>query len=185
MKKSCTKDGFVRALIDCGMLSKTDKRVTKLSEVDMTQEILYFSKLGIKLENVIDLVYELDKYSDKLREAFLRDLDRALKCYRRYMINYDTNKLIKEITEDLERGISLKDITFKLRTPKDTNCTLRIGGNYYRIKKDRNKILLINEANNRLYIEAENIIIINDKLQKVNEHCEKDFDLMIGGKIYE
>lgn len=179
MEKSVSNQGFIRALVDCGMLSKTDKRVKKLNEVDMTKEILYFSKLGINLESVIDLVYELDRYNEKLRERFLKDLDKALKTYKRYMINYDTNKLIREITEDLKNGVSLNEISFKLKSPKENNCILRINGDYYRVKRDKEKVILINEANNRLYMEGETLIIINDKLKKV-ETLEK-----IGNENYE
>lgn len=178
MNAKLNNGGFTKALVDCGLLSKSDKRLVKLDTIDRLDFILHFHKLGVSLEDTIDLVYELKEYEKDDRDRFLKELDEVLKNYKKYMVNYDINGLIKEVISYIKSKLSLKDIIFKIKTLNNNDCIMRLKGVYFRVKRENQEILLVNEANNRLYMRANGLVIKQDELKKLDE-ADIDYDILL------
>lgn len=173
MKEEADNSGFIRALIDCGMIQPDDKRLYKLRSVNRIDIIIDLSKLGVDIWNTIDLVYTIREYSKNEQDKFIRKLEKTILDCKRYLVNYDINRLIKEITNEIKTGATealdlVMDIT---RISKSTHYIIKINGEYFRIEKENQDMLLINEANNRIYLRAN-----KNKLESL-----KGLESLVGG----
>lgn len=158
MKEGEDNSGFIGALIDCGMIQSDDKRIYKLRSINRIDMLIDLSKLGIDIWNTVELLYVLREYSKNEQDKFIRKLEKTLQDCKRYLVNYDVNRLIKEITNEIkhEKGSvraldSVMDIT---RISKSINYIIKINGEYFRIEKENQDMLLINEANDKIYLRA-------------------------------
>lgn len=173
MKEGEDNSGFIGALIDCGMIQPDDKRLYKLRSINRIDMIIDLSKLGIDIWNAIELLYVLREYSKNEQDKFIRKLEKTLQDCKRYLVNYDVNRLIKEITNEIKTGAAealdlVLDIT---RISKSTNYIIKINGEYFRIEKENQDMLLINEANNRICLRTN-----KNKLESL-----KGLESLVGG----
>lgn len=175
MKEGVDNSSLIGALIDCGMIQPDDKRIYKLRSINRIDMIIALSKLGIDLWNTIGLLYILREYSKNEQDNFIRKLEKTLQNCKRYLVNYDVNRLIKEITNEIEhekgsvRALdSVMDIT---GISKSTNYIIKINGEYFRIEKENQDMLLINEANDKIYLRAN-----KNKLESL-----KGLESLVGG----
>lgn len=173
MKEGEDNSGFIGALIDCGMIQSDDKRIYKLRSINRIDMLIDLSKLGIDIWNTVELLYVLREYSKNEQDKFIRKLEKTLQDCKRYLVNYDVNRLIKEITNEIKTGAAealdlVLDIT---RISKSTNYIIKINGEYFRIEKENQDMLLINEANDRIYLRAN-----KNKLESL-----KGLESLVGG----
>lgn len=173
MKEGEDNSGFIGALIDCGMIQSDDKRIYKLRSINRIDMLIDLSKLGIDIWNTVELLYVLREYSKNEQDKFIRKLEKTLQDCKRYLVNYDVNRLIKEIANEIKTGAAealdlVLDIT---RISKSTNYIIKINGEYFRIEKENQDMLLINEANDRIYLRAN-----KNKLESL-----KGLESLVGG----